>query len=51
VTTEAFLASFGKPLPPRELGDLVVSILTESKYEKGTAFGLKGETGIGSLDG
>jgi NAD(P)-dependent dehydrogenase (short-subunit alcohol dehydrogenase family) len=50
MTLEAFLASFGKPMPPRQVGDHVVSILTEPKYETGVAFGLKGDTGITSLD-
>ena len=50
ITTEAFLARFGRPMPPREFGEHVVSILTESAYETGTAFAMKGDTGITSLD-
>jgi NAD(P)-dependent dehydrogenase (short-subunit alcohol dehydrogenase family) len=51
VSVEAFLAGFGAPMPPTAVGQHVVSILTEPKYENGVAFGLKGDTGIVSLDG
>jgi NAD(P)-dependent dehydrogenase (short-subunit alcohol dehydrogenase family) len=51
VTLEAFLAGFGAPLPPRKVGEHVVSILTDPRYAKGVAFGLKGDHGIVSLDG
>jgi NAD(P)-dependent dehydrogenase (short-subunit alcohol dehydrogenase family) len=51
VSVEAFLAGFGAPMPPAAVGEHVVSILTEAKYEAGVAFGLKGDTGIVSLDG
>jgi len=50
VSTEAFLAGFGKPLNPRDYGEHVVTLLTDPKYESATAFGLRGETGIQSLD-
>jgi len=50
VSVEAFLAGFGTPMPPEKVGQYVVSILTEPKYEAGVAFGLKGD-GIVSLDG
>jgi NAD(P)-dependent dehydrogenase (short-subunit alcohol dehydrogenase family) len=50
VTTEAFLAGFGKPLSPAAYGEHVVSILLDARYGSGTAFGLKGDTGIVSLD-
>ncbi len=51
VSVEAFLAGFGAPMPPKAVGEHVVSILTTPKYEAGVAFGLKGDTGIVSLDG
>ena len=47
----AFLARFGAPMPPREFGDKVVSVLIEPKYAEGFAFGLKGDTGITMLEG
>jgi NAD(P)-dependent dehydrogenase (short-subunit alcohol dehydrogenase family) len=50
VNLEAFLAGFGTPMPPAKVGDYVVSILSDPKYESGVAFGLKGD-GIVSLDG
>ncbi len=50
VSLEVFLASFGAPLPPRKVGDNVVSILTDSRYATGVAFGMKGDLGIVPLD-
>jgi NAD(P)-dependent dehydrogenase (short-subunit alcohol dehydrogenase family) len=46
-----FLARFGAPMPPREFGEKVMSVLTEPKYAEGFAFGLKGDTGITMLEG
>jgi len=51
VSVEAFAANFGKPLPPRLVAEHLVTILTDPKYENGTAWGLKGDLGIHSLDG
>ena len=48
---EQFLARFGAPLPPREFGEKVVSLLDDPKYAKAVAFGLKGDTGITVLEG
>ena len=50
ITSEAFLAGFGRPMPPREFGEHVAVLLTKPEYENGTAFGFKGDTGITSLD-
>jgi hypothetical protein len=49
VSLEAFVAGFGAPMPPQKVAEHVVAILTDSKYESGVAFGLKGDTGIVSL--
>ena len=51
VSVEIFFAGFGAPLPPRKVGDHVVSILTEPRYATGVAFGMKGDRGIVPLDG
>ena len=51
VSVEIFFAGFGAPMPPRKVGDHVVSILTEPRYATGVAFGMKGDHGIVSLDG
>jgi NAD(P)-dependent dehydrogenase (short-subunit alcohol dehydrogenase family) len=51
VSLETFLAGFGRPMPPRQVGENVVAILTDPRYEKGVAFGMKGDVGIVSLDG
>jgi NAD(P)-dependent dehydrogenase (short-subunit alcohol dehydrogenase family) len=50
VSVEAFLAGFGAPMPPALVGEHVATILSDPKYENGLAFGLKGDTGIVSLD-
>jgi NAD(P)-dependent dehydrogenase (short-subunit alcohol dehydrogenase family) len=46
-----FLARFGAPMPPREFGEKVVSVLNDPKYAEGFAFGLKGDTGVTMLEG
>ena len=51
ITAEAFLAGFGAPMPPREFGEKVVSVLEDPKYADGFAFGLKGDSGISILEG
>src|SRR6266446_5065357 len=45
VSTESFLAGFGKPLSPRDYGEHVATLLTDPQYESATAFGIRGETG------
>ena len=50
VPVEAILANFGKPLPPRQYGEQVINILSDPAYAGGTSYGLKGDTGIRSLD-
>jgi NAD(P)-dependent dehydrogenase (short-subunit alcohol dehydrogenase family) len=51
INPEAFLARFGAPMPPREFGEKVVSVLDDPKYAEGFAFGLKGDTGVTMLEG
>ena len=51
IETEAFLARFGAPMPPRDFGEKVLSVLDDSQYGTGFAFGLKGDTGITVLEG
>jgi len=48
---DEFLARFGTPMPPREFGEKVVSVLEDPKYAEGIVFGLKGDTGITVLEG
>jgi NAD(P)-dependent dehydrogenase (short-subunit alcohol dehydrogenase family) len=48
---EEFLARFGAPMPPREFGEKVISVLEEAKYANGVVFGLKGDTGITMIEG
>ncbi len=49
ITQEQFLAGFGKPLSARDFGEYVVSILTEPRYEKAPALGIKADHGIVAL--
>jgi NAD(P)-dependent dehydrogenase (short-subunit alcohol dehydrogenase family) len=49
ITIEQFLATFGKPLSPRQVGEHVVTILTDAAHANTTAFELRGETGIRPL--
>jgi NAD(P)-dependent dehydrogenase (short-subunit alcohol dehydrogenase family) len=48
---EEFLARFGAPMPPRDFGEKIVSVLEDPKYADGVVFGLKGDTGITLLEG
>src|SRR6266446_1483331 len=51
IKPEEFVARFGVPMPPREFGEKVVSVLDDPKYAEGFAFGLKGDTGVTTLEG
>jgi NAD(P)-dependent dehydrogenase (short-subunit alcohol dehydrogenase family) len=51
IKRDEYLARFGAPMPPREFGEKVVSVLENLKYAEGIAFGLKGDTGITLLEG
>jgi NAD(P)-dependent dehydrogenase (short-subunit alcohol dehydrogenase family) len=50
VSKDEFLARFGAPMPPRDFGEKVVSVLVDPKFAGGVAFGLKGDTGITILE-
>ncbi len=50
VSLEAFWANFASPLSARQVGEQVVTILSDPAYGSGVAFGLKGGKGIASLD-
>ena len=51
IKRDEFLARFGAPMPPREFGEKIVSVLDDPKYAEGFAFGLKGDTGVTILEG
>jgi NAD(P)-dependent dehydrogenase (short-subunit alcohol dehydrogenase family) len=51
IESDAFLARFGAPMPPRQFGDHLVAVLDDPQYATGIAFGLKGDTGITVLEG
>ncbi|MDE2063682.1 MAG: SDR family oxidoreductase [Bradyrhizobium sp.] len=46
-----FLARFGAPMPPRNFGEKVISVLEDPQYADGVVFGLKGDTGITVIEG
>jgi NAD(P)-dependent dehydrogenase (short-subunit alcohol dehydrogenase family) len=46
-----FLARFGAPMPSRDFGDKVVSVLEEPDFANGFAFGLNGDKGVTILEG
>jgi NADP-dependent 3-hydroxy acid dehydrogenase YdfG len=47
---EESVARLGAPMPPREFGDKVVSVLDDQKYAEGFAFGLKGGAEVTMLE-
>ena len=51
IKPEEFVARFGAPMPPREFGDKVVSVLEDPKYAEGVVFGLKGDAGVTVMEG
>lgn len=51
VALEVYLAGFGAPLTPAQVGEHVVALLTDPQYEAGVAFGLRSDLGIHALDG
>jgi NAD(P)-dependent dehydrogenase (short-subunit alcohol dehydrogenase family) len=50
VTTEAFLAGFGAPLPPRRFGDLVVGFLENEALASAVAVSVRGDDGVTVLE-
>ena len=49
VSQEAFLASFGAPMPPRLFGEHVANILVDPQYATTLALGVKGDSAITKL--
>jgi NAD(P)-dependent dehydrogenase (short-subunit alcohol dehydrogenase family) len=50
ITPETFIERFGAPMPPRDFGEKIVSVLSDPQYSENLAFGLKGDTGITILE-
>ncbi|WP_050478228.1 SDR family oxidoreductase [Herbaspirillum rhizosphaerae] len=50
VTPEEFVVRFGAPMPPRQFGEMVVSLLDDPQFSGAVAFGIKG-AGISVLEG
>jgi NAD(P)-dependent dehydrogenase (short-subunit alcohol dehydrogenase family) len=51
ITPEQFVSRFGAPMPPRDFGDRVVSVLEDPQYADGVAFGLNGDAGVTVMEG
>lgn len=51
ITPQAFLERFGAPLDPRVYGDMVMEILSNPIYAEVSAFGLRADTGITTIEG
>jgi NAD(P)-dependent dehydrogenase (short-subunit alcohol dehydrogenase family) len=51
ITPEQFVARFGAPMPPREFGDRVISVLEDAQYAEGIVFGLSGDAGVTVMEG
>jgi NAD(P)-dependent dehydrogenase (short-subunit alcohol dehydrogenase family) len=49
-TPQEFVTRFGKPMSPRDFGDMVVEVLKGGELAHGNAFGLSGESGITVLE-
>jgi NAD(P)-dependent dehydrogenase (short-subunit alcohol dehydrogenase family) len=50
VSTEEFLAGFGKPLGIRDYGEYIVTLLTDAKYSSATALAIGGNDGLQAFD-
>lgn len=50
VSVSEFLAGFGAPMSPKQVGEHVATLLSDPQYEQGVAYSVKGDTGILSLD-
>jgi NAD(P)-dependent dehydrogenase (short-subunit alcohol dehydrogenase family) len=46
ITPEQFVARFGAPMPPREFGDRVISVLDDPQYADGLVLGRSGDEGV-----
>jgi NAD(P)-dependent dehydrogenase (short-subunit alcohol dehydrogenase family) len=51
ISPEEFVSRFGAPMPPRDFGDRVVSVLEDPQYAEGVAFGLNGDAGVTVMEG
>ncbi|HET7542648.1 MAG TPA: SDR family oxidoreductase [Polyangiaceae bacterium] len=51
VSVSEFLAGFGAPMSPKQVGEHVATLLSDAKYDQGIAYAVKGDTGIVALDG
>ena len=50
VSVSEFLAGFGAPMSPKQVGEHVATLLTDPMFDSGVAYAVKGDTGIVALD-
>jgi NAD(P)-dependent dehydrogenase (short-subunit alcohol dehydrogenase family) len=50
VSTEAYLAGFGRPLSARDYGEHVSTVLTDPAYESALALTIRGDAGVQTLE-
>lgn len=50
ISVKEQLARFGTPLPPREYGEYITTLLTQPQYEVDRAFAIAGDSGITVLE-
>lgn len=50
VDLDTFFAGFGKPMSAHEVGEHLVTILTDARYENASALAIKGDTGLTLLE-
>jgi NAD(P)-dependent dehydrogenase (short-subunit alcohol dehydrogenase family) len=51
IEPKEFVARFGAPMPPRDFGENVISVLIDPKHADGFAFGLTGDAGVTRMEG
>ena len=51
IEPKEFLARSSAPMPPRDYGEKIVSVLEDAKYADALALGIKGDTGVTILEG
>jgi NAD(P)-dependent dehydrogenase (short-subunit alcohol dehydrogenase family) len=50
IPLDSYFERFGAPMPPRQFGELIVTLLTSAEFDNQRAFGLNGDHGISVLE-
>ena len=51
IEPKEFVTRFGAPMPPRNFGENVISVLVDPNHADGFAFGLTGDAGVTRMEG